>query len=258
MRELQIQASVIRLWKVLIYLYLDLFSFLQLQTRVSKEALICHFEYAGQIMGFFDPIWPKSAGWAEKLKYKLPSPSLVSILVDFPSQKVWKGWIYTLEWKKAVGGVWGHCGAESVITSICCLGELSQGGCLKILWKRKCIKESIPVQVRGISGLCTGITSQFEGNFWRKHCQRCLWRNERSHEDSSDLQSSAKGVPKIPAQAEEVLCPQCELSHPAPSSMEQQRDELWNETTGETLHPCSAVPLASHPQSCAQATRFWV
>lgn len=153
----------------------------------------------------------------------------------------------------------GHCGAESVVTSICSLGELSPKGCLKILWKRKCIKESFPVQVRGISGHCTGIffpAQMFEGN--TASDQRYLWRNERSHEDSSDLHSLAKGTPKIPTQTEEMLCPQCEFSHPAPSSLEQQRDELWNETTGETLHQCSPVPLASNPQSCTQATRFWV
>lgn len=96
----------------------------------------------------------------------------------------------------------------------------------------------------------------FEGNPVSN--QRCLWRNERSHEEKSDLHSLAKGTPKIPAQAEEMLCPRCEFSHPAPSSLEQQRDELWNATTRETLRQCFAVPLASHPQSCTQATRFWV
>lgn len=134
------------------YLYLDLFCFLQLRATLSKPALIGHFEYAGQLMGAFDPIWPKSAGWAGELKYKLHSPSLVSILVYFPSQQLWKGWIYTPEWKKALGCVCSHCGVESVITCIFFLGELSQRGCLKILWKRKCIEESFPVQVRGISG----------------------------------------------------------------------------------------------------------
>lgn len=36
------------------------FNFLQIQAEFNKQAVICHFEYAGQNIKSLDPIWPKS------------------------------------------------------------------------------------------------------------------------------------------------------------------------------------------------------